>query len=410
MDKIVDEMDCRYRLYSILMNHLRSAMCNAQKKAQDRACQIECLIEKSKFYDLGIIQIDVSFKLIKEEEQEDQIPETNQKKILTDLIELKDLFLSRLNDTKCSIIQKDEELMEKLDYEVFPDMIMMEQMSSDLDMLKRTRDHAFKQIQKSEVEPLEKQWRLLIEKETILIAIKGYVHDTKVKLKSSIKFPVSKNQKSNKIDGVGKKDVIISRLMEERHESKLQTMAIDEHYMVLVNECCDEFWCYEIETKVKEDMLLYILHEVAKDWTEYQENESIKTQLKDEIYETVFLETINDIRIKLDFELQKIQNKISKCCIQNAIRLEHIKQQVKSILGSVATIKKEELIYKKAFARRCQNLLLAETEVDLLGDQVEALQDLLGKIYYVLVKNSSVLSYNCEVMDILKLIERKLGF
>lgn len=299
-------------------------MCNAQKKAQDRACQIECLIEKSKFYDLGIIQIDVSFKLIKEEEQEDQIPETNQKKILTDLIELKDLFLSRLNDTKCSIIQKDEELMEKLDYEVFPDMIMMEQMSSDLDMLKRTRDHAFKQIQKSEVEPLEKQWRLLIEKETILIAIKGYVHDTKVKLKSSIKFPVSKNQKSNKIDGVGKKDVIISRLMEERHESKLQTMAIDEHYMVLVNECCDEFWCYEIETKVKEDMLLYILHEVAKDWTEYQENESIKTQLKDEIYETVFLETINDIRIKLDFELQKIQNKISKCCIQNAIRLEQI--------------------------------------------------------------------------------------
>ncbi|CAI9296111.1 unnamed protein product [Lactuca saligna] len=399
MDKIVGEIDCRYRLYSILMNHLRSAMFNAQEKAQDRATtQIECLNEKSKFYDLGIIQIDVSFKLIKEQEQEDQIPETNQKKILTDLIELKDLFLSRLNDTKCSIIQKDK------------DKIMMEQMSSDLDMLKTTLHRAFKQIQKSEVDPLEKQWRLLIEKETILIAIKGYLHDINVKLKSSIKFPVSKNQKPNKIDGVGKKDVIISRLMEERHESKLQTMAIDEHYMVLVNECCDEFLCYEIETKVKEDMFVYILHEVTKDWTEYQENESIKTQLKDEIYETVFLETINDIRIKLDFELQKIQNKINKCCIQNAIRLEHIKQQVKSILGPVASIKKEELVYKKAFARRCQNLLLAETEVDLLGDQVEALQDLLGKIYYVLVKNSSVLSYNCEVMDILKLIERKLGF
>lgn len=128
--------------------------------------------------------------------------------------------------------------------------------------------------------------------------------------------------------------------------------------------------------------------------------------------------------------LQSFDNEMGICYF----RLEHIKQQVKSILGSVATIKKEELIYKKAFARRCQNLLLAETEVlnhmrmlsiilivwnirsylmqileiiwliilmvvkvDLLGDQVEALQDLLGKIYYVLVKNSSVLSYNCEV-------------
>ncbi|KAI3778310.1 hypothetical protein L2E82_07511 [Cichorium intybus] len=413
MDEIVGEMDCNYKADSILMNHLRSAMCNAHEKVQNTAGPIECLNEKSKFYDLGIIQIDVSFKLIKEE-PEDQIPETSRKKILTDLIELKNLFRTRLNNTKCLIIEKDKELMERLEnactlesrdkelVDVLPDTIMMEEMNSDLDILKRTLDHAIKQIQKSEVRHLEKQWRLSIEKETILTTIKGYIHDLRVKSKSSSKFPLSKNHKSNT-------ETIIARLMEERHKSNLQTMAMDEHYMNLVNECCDEFRGYEIETKVKEDLFLCVLHEVAKDWTVYDEHESIKSQLKDEIYKTVFLETINDVRIKLDFEFQNIQNKISESCLQNATRFEQIKQQVKSILELAASNRNEELVYKRAFERRCQNLLLAETEVDLLGDQVEVLQDLLQNIYYVLVKKSSVLSHDFEVMDLLKLIKMELG-
>ncbi|KAL4575192.1 hypothetical protein LXL04_022034 [Taraxacum kok-saghyz] len=262
----------------------------------------------------------------------------------------------------------------------------------------------------SELGPMDKQWRLFIEKETILIILKGYIDDLKIRSKSSNDFSVSKNQKLKTADGNGNKDALIARLMEERRESTLQTMAMDEHYMVLVNECCDEFAGYEIETKVKEDMFIYVLHEVAKDWSVYEESERIKMQLKDEIYNTVFLETVNDIRIKLDFELLKIENKISEHCIQNTIRLEpikfrvvmlvQIKQQVKSILEIEASVKKEELVYKKAFARRCQNLLLAETEVDLLGDQVEALQDLLGKIYYVLVKNCSVLLHDGELNSI----------
>ncbi|GKA14189.1 WPP domain-associated protein [Tanacetum coccineum] len=135
-------------------------------------------------------------------------------------------------------------------------------------------------------------------------------------------------------------------------------MSMEEHYMILLNDCHKEFYGYEVETKVREDIFVYALREAAKDWIALVENESVKRQMADEICKYVYNESINDFEIKLDIQLQKIQQ---------------------------------------------------EKLVDLLGDQVEALQDLLRKIYFVLDQHSSALSHNIQVMDILKLIKKQLS-
>nr|GEV12461.1 hypothetical protein [Tanacetum cinerariifolium] len=341
MDENVGESDSKYRADLSFMTLLRSSVGNVHKKVRSTNGPIQCLYETSKFYELAIIQIDACLKFF-EKGSQDQFLDTKGKNMLTNLGDLKGLFHERLNKTKYLITEKDKELvylqtkleLETLNLPIFDPKsrssgdkeskekvkndqnVMIEQMCSDIDVLKGTLDLAFGRVhQDDSTRPLEKQFRLSIEKETILIIIRGVIHDFKIDIQ-------------NTIDDVTKRDAIIMRLIEEKRELNLQTMSMEEHYMILLNDCHKEFYGYEVETK-------------------------------------------------LDIQLQKIQQ--------------------------------EKLVYRKAFARRCENLLLAETEVDLLGDQVEALQDLLRNIYFVLDQNSSALSQHIQVMDILKLIKKQVS-
>ncbi|MCD7473146.1 hypothetical protein HAX54_014776 [Datura stramonium] len=105
-----------------------------------------------------------------------------------------------------------------------------------------------------------------------------------------------------------------------------------------------------------------------------------------------------------EFEVNVVQNLSMK-----SSRIEELKHQFRNlIVEPVSLIKKRKLLYKKAFLARCQNLKLAETEVDLLGDQVEALLHLLKNIHMILDENSTILSCHFQVFDILKLIKDEL--
>ncbi|GAB4836479.1 hypothetical protein Ancab_001390 [Ancistrocladus abbreviatus] len=75
----------------------------------------------------------------------------------------------------------------------------------------------------------------------------------------------------------------------------------------------------------------------------------------------------------------------------NFLRLEKIKGQLDPLMGLISSERKRELLYKHAFIRRCENLQKAEIEVDVLGDQVDALLGLLEKIYKVLTHHLPVL-------------------
>ncbi|KAF8392088.1 hypothetical protein HHK36_022429 [Tetracentron sinense] len=77
----------------------------------------------------------------------------------------------------------------------------------------------------------------------------------------------------------------------------------------------------------------------------------------------------------------------------NIWRLDEVKYQLDPLVELVASLRKKELLYREAFMRRCYNLQKAEAEVDLLGDQVEALLGLLEKIYITLNHYSPVLQH-----------------
>ncbi|KAK3232419.1 hypothetical protein Dsin_004300 [Dipteronia sinensis] len=92
----------------------------------------------------------------------------------------------------------------------------------------------------------------------------------------------------------------------------------------------------------------------------------------------------------------------------NLLRLEEMKHQLDPLVELVVLIQKRESLYNEAFIRRCQNLQKAETEVDLLGDQVDVLLRLLEKIYMTLHQYSPLLQQHFEVSEMLKLIQKEL--
>ncbi|KAB1202993.1 Pollen-specific protein SF21 [Morella rubra] len=77
-------------------------------------------------------------------------------------------------------------------------------------------------------------------------------------------------------------------------------------------------------------------------------------------------------------------------------KLEEVKYNSDPLVELVASLRNKELIYRKAFVRRCHNLQKAELEVDLLGDQVDVLLGLLERIYTTLHHYSPALQQYFE--------------
>ncbi|KAG5237730.1 WPP domain-associated protein [Salix suchowensis] len=106
--------------------------------------------------------------------------------------------------------------------------------------------------------------------------------------------------------------------------------------------------------------------------------------------------------------LMEFKRKVEKKLVLNIVRMEEAIHYLNPLVELVTLQRREDLLYKKAFLRRCENLKRAETEVDLLGDQVDVLLCLLDKIYRTLLHYTPALQQYSEVSDILKMIEEEL--
>ncbi|KAL3650035.1 hypothetical protein CASFOL_006438 [Castilleja foliolosa] len=122
-------------------------------------------------------------------------------------------------------------------------------------------------------------------------------------------------------------------------------------------------------------------------------------------FDNVFLGSVMQFQVMVGSFEHVLKDNLEKKCL----RLEILRGEVDKLIKPVGLIRKRKLLYKKAFFSRCQNLKLAETEVDLLGDKVESLTCLLEKLYFELNKNATLLSAHFKVYDMLKLIERELN-
>uniref|UniRef100_A0A0D9XB40 WPP domain-associated protein n=1 Tax=Leersia perrieri TaxID=77586 RepID=A0A0D9XB40_9ORYZ len=117
------------------------------------------------------------------------------------------------------------------------------------------------------------------------------------------------------------------------------------------------------------------------------------------------LESMRDFEKFVTDQQATIANKVQ----HNESRFSLLKEQCKLLAKEGNTLRKKALRYKEISETRGSNLQKAELEVDLLGDEVEALTDLLAKIYIALDHYSPVLQYYTGVMEILNMIKKHLN-
>lgn len=90
----------------------------------------------------------------------------------------------------------------------------------------------------------------------------------------------------------------------------------------------------------------------------------------------------------------------------NESRLGLMKHQCVHLVQQGNLLKSKELWYKQRLERQCSDLQKAEREVDLLGDDVDALLSLLRKIHLALDHYSPILQHYPGVVEVLKLIKK----
>ncbi|KAL0310504.1 UNVERIFIED_CONTAM: WPP domain-associated protein [Sesamum angustifolium] len=101
--------------------------------------------------------------------------------------------------------------------------------------------------------------------------------------------------------------------------------------------------------------------------------------------------------------------RVSGAVKRNTLRLEDTNSQLKTFSKMATVLRRTGLMYKQKLERKCADLQMAEAEVDLLGDEVDALLRLLEKIYIALDHYSPVLKHYPGIIEILELVRRELS-
>lgn len=110
------------------------------------------------------------------------------------------------------------------------------------------------------------------------------------------------------------------------------------------------------------------------------------------------------LKMLTDFEF-----KVSGQIKENKLRIEDSFSELSSLFKKAKFLKRTGLMYKQKFERTFSDLHKAEAEVDLLGDEVDTLLNLLEKIYIALDHYSPVLQHYPGIIETLTLIRRELS-
>ncbi|KAJ4975396.1 hypothetical protein NE237_000502 [Protea cynaroides] len=105
----------------------------------------------------------------------------------------------------------------------------------------------------------------------------------------------------------------------------------------------------------------------------------------------------------VDFECR-----LTKNVEQTTLRVEKLTSQHYPLVHKATVHKRMIMVFKHRLERKYSDLQKAEVEVDLLGDDVDALLSLLEKIYIALDHYSPILQYYPGIMEILELVRREL--
>ncbi|XP_010923691.1 WPP domain-associated protein [Elaeis guineensis] len=206
-------------------------------------------------------------------------------------------------------------------------------------------------------------------------------------------------------DQVCKQEVLISDFKKESHSMKSR-----------LNEALQQLHQYELEINKLNEKLKSatdaleeagkqkaMLHDIVEKKKKSLSLSDAKGRVQAKQLDCTIAAVMELSKAVVDFEsilAEKIKSTES--------RLKRLSHQFEPLVKRASLLEKKESWYKQMLEIRCSNLQKAEAEVDLLGDEVDALLGLLGKIYIALDHYSPILQHYPGVMEILKLVQREL--
>ncbi|XP_010499591.1 PREDICTED: WPP domain-associated protein-like [Camelina sativa] len=164
---------------------------------------------------------------------------------------------------------------------------------------------------------------------------------------------------------------------------------------------------YEMEISELEQKL-----ELARNNMKITEHEKVKSELKLSSMEAEqkrlknqFVSMVLNLS-KWSKDFDNLECMVAEKTIKTSSRLKSMQSQLSDLLDEVDELKTRESIFKQLMEKKTCDLQKAETEVALLGNEIESLMDLLKKIYIALDHYSLVLKHYPGIIEILKLVRR----
>ncbi|KAL3632360.1 hypothetical protein CASFOL_025344 [Castilleja foliolosa] len=160
------------------------------------------------------------------------------------------------------------------------------------------------------------------------------------------------------------------------------------------------------------------LNQRKKVLMDISEERNTALTLAQETHDKLVLSEAREENLKKEMELaasellklfDDFEYRISGLIRKNSLRFEDTSSHVKDLNEMANNLRRRELMYKQKLNLKSVNLLKAEAEVDVLGDEVDALLRLLNKIYIALDHYSPVLKHYPGIIEILELVKKELS-
>ncbi|XP_031500202.1 WPP domain-associated protein [Nymphaea colorata] len=117
------------------------------------------------------------------------------------------------------------------------------------------------------------------------------------------------------------------------------------------------------------------------------------------------LEVLSEFVTKCSKEMKEFERNVVHTISLHNLRFGKLDDTLRPLIQQGSLLRNRGVWCKKIFS----DLQKAEAEVDLLGDEVDTLLNLLEKIYFALDHYSPVLKYYPGIMEILKLVKQELS-
>ncbi|KAF8105812.1 hypothetical protein N665_0155s0029 [Sinapis alba] len=151
--------------------------------------------------------------------------------------------------------------------------------------------------------------------------------------------------------------------------------------------------------------------ELARKDMKITENERMKSELKlssTQAEQKLLQDQIVSTVLSLAKWSQDVECLVAEKTKKTNSRLKSMQSHLNDLLDEVDELKVRESMYKQQMEKKTCDLQKAETEVDLLGDEIDSLLDLCQKIYIALDHYSPILKHYPGIIEILKLVRRVL--